>query len=56
MPKGEIYREKLLGMYAKSINRYPLTKKFEIDRQIKPISNDIKHNLNLKYEFLFRMI
>ena len=51
-----IHRAIVRGMNAKSINRYPLTNKFEIDRKIKPIRNDIKHNLNLKDEFLFLTI
>ena len=40
------------GIKAKIINRFPLTKKFERDKKMKPISNDIKHNLNLKEESL----
>ena len=40
------------GMKAISINRYPSSKKLESDKKIKPISIDIKHNLNLKVEFL----
>ncbi len=43
-------------MKAISINRYPSSKKFEIDKKIKPMSSDIKHNLNLKGEFLFLKI
>ena len=48
-----IHREIVIGMKAKSINKYALYKKFETDNKIKPISNEIKHNLNLKDEFLF---
>ena len=48
-----IHREIVKGMKAKSINRYPLSNKFESDKKIKPINSDIKHNLNLKGEFLF---
>ena len=44
------------GMKAKRINKYPLIKKLERNKNIKPISNDNKHNLNLKYEFLFLML
>ena len=43
-------------MKAISINRYPSSKKFESDNKIKPMSSDIKHNLNLKGEFLFLKI
>ena len=42
-----IHREIVSGMKAKSINRYPLRNKLESDKKIKPISSDIKHNLNL---------
>ena len=49
-------REIVRGINAKSINRYPLNKKFESDKRIKPISSDIKHNLNLKDGFLFLKI
>ena len=42
-----IQREIVRGMKAKRIKRYPSSKKFESDKQIKPISSDIKHNLNL---------
>ncbi len=41
------------GKKAKSITIYPLIKKFESDRKIKPVNNDIKHNINLKGELLF---
>ena len=47
-----IHREIVRGMKAKSINRYPLTKKLEIDKKTKPVRSDIKHNLNLKGGFL----
>ena len=43
-------------MKAISINRYPSSKKLESDKKIKPMSNDIKHNLNLKGESLFLKI
>ena len=52
----KIHRENVRGKKAKSINRYPLRNKLESDKKIKPISNDIKHNLNLKDEFLFLKI
>ena len=42
-----MHREIVRGMKAKSINRYPLRNKLESDKRIKPISKDIKHNLNL---------
>ena len=42
-----IHRAIVIGMKAITINIYPLSKKFEMDKKIKPISNDIKHNLNL---------
>ena len=48
-----IQRETVRGMKAKIINRYPLSKILESDNKIKPINSDIKHNLNLKGEFLF---
>ena len=48
-----IHRDIVSGVKAISINRYPSTKKFERDKKIKPMSRDIKHNLNLKGEFLF---
>ena len=51
-----IQREIVRGMKAISINRYPSSKKFESDKKIKPMSSDIKHNLNLKGEFLFLKI
>ena len=51
-----IHIEIVRGMKAKIINRYPLSKKLEIDKKIKPINSDIKHNLNLKDEFLFLRI
>ena len=51
-----IHREIVRGMKAISINRYPLSKKLESDKKIKPMSSDIKHNLNLKGEFLFLKI
>ena len=51
-----IHREIVKGMNAKSINRYPWSKKLESDKEIKPISSDIKHNLNLKDGFLFLKI
>ena len=51
-----IHREIVRGMKAISINRYPSSKKLESDKKIKPMSSDIKHNLNLKGEFLFLKI
>ena len=51
-----MHREIVRGMKAKSINIYPLSNKLESDNKIKPISSDIKHNLNLKDEFLFLKI
>ena len=51
-----IQREIVRGMKAISIKRYPSSNKFESDKEIKPISNDIKHNLNLKVELLFLKI
>ena len=42
-----IHREIVKGMKAKGINRYPLSNKLESDKKIKPISSDIKHNVNL---------
>ena len=47
-----MHREMVIGINAKSINKFPFTKKFERDKKIKPISNDIKHNINLKDESL----
>ena len=47
-----IHKAIVRGMKAKSINKYPLSKKLENDKKIKPINNDIKHNLNLKDELL----
>ena len=41
------------GMNAITINIYPLSKKFESVKKIKPARNNSKHNLNLKCEFLF---
>lgn len=51
-----IHRDIVSGMKAISINRYPSSKKLESDKKIKPISSDIKHNLNLKDGFLFLKI
>ena len=51
-----IHREIVKGMKAIIINRYPLSMKFESDKKIEPTINDIKHNLNLKGEFLFLKI
>ena len=42
-----MHREIVIGMKAKSINKYALYKKFETDNKIKPINNEIKHDLNL---------
>ena len=41
----------VIGMKAININTYPLIKKLESDKKIKPISNNIRHNMNLKDEF-----
>ena len=51
-----MHSENVRGMKAKSINRYPLRNRLESDKKIKPITSDIKHNLNLKDEFLFLKI
>ena len=51
-----IHREIVRGIKAISINRYTSNKKLESDKKIKPTISDIKHNLNLKYEFLFLKI
>ena len=51
-----IHKAIVRGMKAISINIYPLSKKLDSDKKRKPISNDIKHNLNLKDEFLFLKI
>ena len=51
-----MHRPIVRGMKAISIKKYPLSNKFESDRKINPINNDSKHNLNLKYEFLFLKI
>ena len=42
-----IHREIVIGMKAKSIKRYPSSRKLESDKKIKPISNDIRQKLNL---------
>ena len=47
-----MHREMVSGIKAKSINKFPFNKKLERDKKIKPISNDIKHNINLKDESL----
>ena len=41
-----IHRAIVIGTKDKSINIYPLTMKFEMDRKIKSISNDNNYNLN----------
>ena len=51
-----IHSEIVRGMNAKSINRYPSSKKLESDKKIKPINSDNKHNLNLKDGSLFLKI
>ena len=51
-----MHKEIVRGMKAKSINIYPLINRLESDKKIKPISKDIKHNLNFKDEFLFLKI
>ena len=48
-----IHREIVIGIKAISTNKYPLFKKFETDRKINPVNSEIKHNLNLRGEFLF---
>ena len=52
----KMQREIVRGKKAIRINKYPLIKKFDKDKKIKPISNDIKHNLNLEDELLFLII
>ena len=47
-----IHKPIVRGMKAKSINIYPLSKKFESDKEMKPISKNIKHSLKLKDGFL----
>ena len=51
-----MHRANVRGIKDISINKYPLIKKFESDKKIKPINNEYKHNLNLKDEFLFLKI
>ena len=51
-----IHSEIVRGMKAKIINIYPSSKKLEIDNKIKPTSSEIRHNLNLKDEFLLLKI
>ena len=51
-----IQRAIVRGMKDKSINKYPLSSKLERAKKIKPTNNDIKHNLNLKGDFLFLKI
>ena len=51
-----IHIEVVRGMKDIIINKYPLFKKFETDKKINPINSEIKHNLNLKYEFSFLKI
>ena len=41
-----IHIEIVRGTKAIIIKRYPLSKKLESDKKIKPMSRDIKHNLN----------
>ena len=48
-----IQRAIVRGMKDKSINKYQLRSKLESAKKIKPTNNDIKHNLNLKDDFLF---
>ena len=50
------HKEIVIGMKAISIIKYPLIKKVERVKRIDPISNDIKHNLNLKDEVFFRIM
>ena len=42
-----MHRENVRGIKARIINRYPLSNRLESDKKIKPMSSDIKHNLNL---------
>ena len=51
-----IHREIVRGMKAISINRYPLSKKLERDKRMKPVSSNSRHDLNLIGEFLFLKI
>ena len=51
-----IHREIVKGIKAISINIYPLSKKLEIDKKVKPINNNIKHIINFKDDFLFLKI
>tara|TARA_Y100001968_G_C18807012_1_gene458301 strand:+ start:207 stop:392 length:186 start_codon:yes stop_codon:yes gene_type:complete len=51
-----MHREIVRGMKDININRYPSIRKLEIDKKTKPIRSDIKHNLNLKGEFLYLKI
>ena len=52
----KIHREMVRGIKAININRYPSIRKFERDKKTKHINSDIKHNLNLKGEFLYLKI
>ena len=51
-----IHKAIVSGMKAISIKIYPLIKKFDSVKNIKPIVNDIKHNLNLDDESFFLII
>ena len=51
-----IHKAIVRGIKAIITNIYPLSKKFDKDKKLKLISNDIKLNLNLKDELLFLKI
>ena len=51
-----IHRAIVKGMKAISINIYPLSKKLETNKKIKPVKNVIRQSLNLKGESLFLII
>ncbi len=51
-----IHSENVRGIKDITIKKYPSITKLETDKKIKPISSDIKHNLNLNGEFLFLKI
>ena len=47
----KIHRAIVKGINANKMNIYQLIRKFEMDK--KTINNNIKHNLNLKDDFLY---
>ena len=51
-----IHRAIVRGMKAKVVNTCPLTKKLRRDKKTKAISNNIKHNRNLKNYSLFLIV